>query len=106
MTLRRMRDRLKFDLGEIRLSRFVEPHAAAIPKGQAGALVHLRHLFPIIQGWPTKVGHPVHLSFNRPVPPLQHRITTVFDFDEAINDAVSIAFAALQQVMGTAVAFE
>ena len=40
------------------------------------------------------------------MPPLKHRITPVFDIDEAIDDAVAISFGALQQVMGTAVASE
>jgi len=30
----------------------------------------------------------------------------VLDLDEAINDAVSITFGALQQVMGAAVSFQ
>ena len=37
---------------------------------------------------------------------MQHRITPVHDLDEAIDDAVAVAFGAIQQVVGTAVAFE
>ena len=33
-------------------------------------------------------------------------MTTVLDFDEAVNDAVTLAFGALQQVMGAAVPFQ
>ena len=88
------------------LSRFVEPHAAAIPKDHAGALVHLRHLFPIIQIRPARLGHPIHLSRDSPISPLQHWVTPVLDLDKAIDDAVAVSFCALQQVMGAAVAFE
>jgi hypothetical protein len=96
---------LRGDLLDIPLSRFVKPHAAAIPKDHAAALIHLRHLLPIIQIGPTRVGHPVHLSGDGTVTPPQHRVAVVLDLDEAINDPV-VSFGALQQVMGAAVASE
>jgi len=37
---------------------------------------------------------------------LQHREALVLDLDKPVNDAVSVSFGALQQVMGAAVAFE
>ena len=86
--------------------RFVEPCAAPISKSHAGALVNLGHLFPIIQIGPASVGHPIHLSRDSPISPLQHRVTPVIDLDEAIDDAVAVSFGAPQQVMGAAVAFQ